>query len=59
MKQVEYLKSILDSEERLLGVIKDELMEIKTKYSDERRSKIEKILNEIDIEDLIQEKMLL
>ena len=54
MKQVEYLKSILDSEEKLLGVIKDELMEIKTKYSDERRSKIEKILNEIDIEDLIQ-----
>ena len=56
MKQVEYLKSILASEEKLLGVIKDELMEIKTKYSDERRSKIEKILNEIDIEDLIQEE---
>ena len=56
MKQVEYLKSILDSEEKLLGVIKDELLEIKTKYSDERRSKIEKILNEIDIEDLIQEE---
>ena len=56
MKQVEYLKSILDSEEKLLGVIKDELIEIKTKYSDERRSKIEKILNEIDIEDLIQEE---
>ena len=56
MKLVEYLKSILDSEEKLLGVIKDELIEIKTKYSDERRSKIEKILNEIDIEDLIQEE---
>ena len=56
MKQVEYLKSILDSEEKLLCVIKDELMEIKTKYSDERRSKIEKILNEIDIEDLIQKE---
>jgi DNA gyrase subunit A len=54
MKQIEYLKSILDSEEKLLGVIKDELIQIKTKYSDERRSKIEKILNEIDIEDLIQ-----
>ena len=56
MKQIEYLQSILVSEEKLLGVIKDELMEIKTKYSDERRSKIEKILNEIDIEDLIQEE---
>lgn len=56
MKQVEYLKAILASEERLLGVIKEELIEIKTRYSDERRSKIEKILNEIDIEDLIQEE---
>lgn len=56
MMQIEYLKSILESEEKLLEVIKDELLEIKTKYSDERRSKIEKILNEIDIEDLIQEE---
>ncbi|BCZ43940.1 DNA gyrase subunit A [Clostridium gelidum] len=54
MRLVEYLKSILDNQEKLLGVIKDELIEIRTKYSDERRSKIEKILNEIDIEDLIQ-----
>lgn len=56
MKQIEYLQSILASEEKLLGVIKDELLEIKAKYSDERRSKIEKIVNEIDIEDLIQEE---
>ncbi len=56
MRQVEYLKSILGSEEKLLDVIKDELMQIKAKYSDERRSNIEKILNEIDIEDLIQEE---
>ena len=56
MKEIEYLKSILASEEKLLGVIKDELLEIKAKYSDERRTKIEKVLNEIDIEDLIQEE---
>lgn len=56
MKQIDYLKSILASEEKLLGVIKDELLEIKLKYSDDRRSKIEKVLNEIDIEDLIQEE---
>ena len=56
MKQIDYLKSILASEEKLLGVIKDELLEIKVKYSDDRRSKIEKVLNEIDIEDLIQEE---
>ena len=56
MKQIEYLKSILESEEKLLGVIKDELSEIKAKYSDESRTKIEKVVNEIDIEDLIQEE---
>ena len=56
MKQIDYLKSILASDEKLLGVIKDELLEIKVKYSDDRRSKIEKVLNEIDIEDLIQEE---
>ncbi len=48
MKLIEYLNSILASEE--------ELIEIKNKYSDERRSKIEKVVNEIDIEDLIQEE---
>ena len=56
MKQIEYLNSILASEEKLLGVIKEELLEIKNKYSDERRTSIEKVVNEIDIEDLIQEE---
>ncbi|MGG7179185.1 DNA gyrase subunit A [Clostridium paraputrificum] len=56
MKQIEYLNSILASEEKLLGVIKDELIEIKNKYGDERRTSIEKVVNEIDIEDLIQEE---
>ncbi|NLK94928.1 MAG: DNA gyrase subunit A [Clostridiales bacterium] len=56
MKQIEYLNSILESEEKLLGVIKDELIEIKNKYNDERRTHIEKVVNEIDIEDLIQEE---
>lgn len=57
MKQIEYLKSILASEEKLLGVIKDELSDIKAKYSDERRTKIEKVVNEIDIDgNLIQEE---
>lgn len=56
MKQIEYLNSILASEEKLLSVIKEELVEIKNKYSDERRTQIEKVVNEIDIEDLIQEE---
>ena len=56
MKLVEYLNSILNNEEVLLSVIKDELIEVRNKYSDERRTTIEKVMNEIDIEDLIQEE---
>ena len=56
MKEIEYLKSILTSEEKLLSVIKEELIDIKARYSDERRTKIENNVNEIDVEDLIQEQ---
>ena len=56
MKLIDYLNAILASEERLVEVIKEELLEIKSKYSDERRTQIEKQENEIDIEDLIQEE---
>lgn len=56
MKEIEYLKSILTSEEKLLSVIKEELIDIKARYSDERRTKIENNINEIDVEDLIQEQ---
>ncbi|GAA0071831.1 DNA gyrase subunit A [Clostridium sardiniense] len=56
MKEIEYLKSILASEEKLLSVIKEELLEIKNRYNDERRTKIENNVNEIDVEDLIQEQ---
>ncbi|WP_040214773.1 DNA gyrase subunit A [Clostridium polynesiense] len=56
MNIIERLKEILSSEEILLGVIKEELLEIKRKYSDERRTVIEKSNQDIDIEDLIQEQ---
>lgn len=56
MKEIEYLKSILASEEKLFSVIKEELLEIKNRYNDERRTKIENNVNEIDVEDLIQEQ---
>ncbi|MBS5886597.1 MAG: DNA gyrase subunit A [Clostridium sp.] len=56
MKLIDYLNSILASEEKLLSVIKDELLEIKNRYNDERRTAIEKVVNDIDIEDLIQEE---
>lgn len=56
MAYIEYLNSILADEMKLLQVIKDELTEIKNKYNDERRTEIQKVVNEIDIEDLIQEE---
>ena len=56
MQYIEYLNSILADEMKLLGVIKEELIEIKSKYNDERRTEIQKVVNEIDIEDLIQEE---
>ncbi|WP_163195811.1 DNA gyrase subunit A [Clostridium thermarum] len=56
MKNIAYYRDILAREELMLKVIKDELLEIKAKYADERRTVIEKNALEIDIEDLIEEK---
>ena len=56
MELINYLNSILASEEKLLEVIKEELIQVKAKYNDVRRTQIDKIANEIDIEDLIQEE---
>ncbi len=47
------LEAILKSEEKLNEIIKEELIEIKDKYSDERRTEIEDSYDEIDMEDLI------
>ena len=48
------LRSILESEEKLLGLLKSELEEIKKKYGDERRSELTEATEEIDLEDLIE-----
>jgi DNA gyrase subunit A len=50
------LQAILDSEERVLGIIKDELLTIKEKYGDRRRTKIVEKSTEINYEDLIAEE---
>ena len=56
MKLINYLNEILASEERLQEVIQEELLAIKEKFATPRMSQIEKQMNEIDIEDLIQEE---
>lgn len=56
IKTIAHLREILEKEELVLNIIKEELIEIKNKYGDERRSEIQKNNNEIDIEDLIEEQ---
>ncbi len=53
MKTITDLKDILSSEDRRMSIIKEELIEIKDKYGDERRSIIEYSASEMSIEDLI------
>ncbi len=56
MKQIAYLKDVLANEGMLLKIVKDELMEIREKYADERRTEITALDGEIDMLDLIQEE---
>ncbi len=56
LEKIEYLKSILASEYKLLSVIKDEITEVKQKYGDGRRTDITIDEDEYDIEDLIDEE---
>ena len=50
------LKDILDNEDRRMQIIKDELIEIKERYGDERRSVIEFAGGELSIEDMIPDE---
>ncbi len=56
LKKIEYLKSILFSEKRQEGLIKEELKEIKEKFADPRRTNITAKKEEIEVEDLIIEE---
>lgn len=56
MKTIADLKDILANEPRRMGIIKTELLEIKEKYGDERRSVIEYSASEMRIEDLIADE---
>ncbi len=53
---VAYLCSILADETKLLGIIKDEVLEIRNRYSDERRTEITSVVEDIDMDDIIQEE---
>jgi DNA gyrase subunit A len=53
LKTIARLKSILGDPKMVLAIIKDELLEIKEKYGDERRTKITAAAEEMAIEDLV------
>ncbi|MDG1332383.1 MAG: DNA gyrase subunit A [Crocinitomicaceae bacterium] len=56
MKTIADLKDILAREERRMEIIKEELLHVKEKYGDERRSRIEYSASEMRIEDLIPDE---
>ncbi|MBR6498477.1 MAG: DNA gyrase subunit A [Clostridia bacterium] len=55
-KQIAYYNSVLSDDTLLFGIIKDEMLEIKRKYADERRTEISALDGEIDMLDLIEEE---
>ncbi len=56
IKKIAYYKQLLADEHMLMGVVKTELLEIKEKWGDKRRTKIKADETEIDEEDLIEEE---
>src|SRR3989454_176329 len=55
-KQIEGLEGILASRERILDIIKGELLELKERFGDDRRTAVEAQAYEMEIEDLIPEE---
>ncbi len=56
MKLIAHLKEILASEKLVYDIIKEELLEMKKKFGDERKTKIVAAEGEIDLDDLIKEE---
>ena len=56
MVRINYFLELLADEGKLRGVLREELIEIRDKFGDERKTEIQEIEDEIDIEDLIEEE---
>ena len=54
--KIAYYNELLADEKKLMGVVRDEMMEIKEKWSDKRRTKITAAVDEFDEADLIEEE---
>ena len=55
-KKIAYYLELLENPEKLKGVLREELIAIRDKFGDERKTEIQDIEDEIDIEDLIEEE---
>ncbi len=55
-EKIAYYQELLADPEKIRGVLKDELIAIRDRYGDERRTEIQDIDDEIDLEDLIEEE---
>ena len=55
-ERIGYFVELLENPEKLKGVLRDELIEIRDKFGDDRKTEIQDIEDEIDIEDLIEEE---
>ncbi|MCF0123730.1 MAG: DNA gyrase subunit A [Ruminiclostridium sp.] len=55
-EKIAWYQELLSNRTKLLGLLKEELLEIRDKYGDDRATEIQDVENEIDIEDLIEEE---
>jgi DNA gyrase subunit A len=55
-EKIAYYEELLSDESKLLGVLKEELSAIAAKYGDDRKTEIQPVDDEIDVEDLIEEE---
>ncbi len=56
VKYINWLKGVLADKAKILQIVKDELLEIKEKHGDERKSEITEAVEDIELEDLIPEE---
>jgi len=56
MERINYYLELLADPEKMKAVLREELIEIRDKFGDERKTEIQEIEDEIDIEDLIEEE---
>ena len=55
-ERIAYFRKVLENDEMVVGILKEELQAIADKFGDDRRTEIQDVEDEIDIEDLIEEE---